>query len=75
MISFSSFSTQPENDLLYGAENYSNIGISDIDIDGEDLEDLFQAGGSRLTYPGEVLTSSQTYMRCVFDILFYGTLS
>ena len=30
-----------------------------------DNEELYAPGGSKLTYPGETLTSTQEFMRCV----------
>jgi hypothetical protein len=39
--------------------------VEDALMDLDDDQDLLEASGSKLTYPGEPLTSSQLYMRYV----------
>ncbi|KAJ7634735.1 exosome complex exonuclease rrp4 [Roridomyces roridus] len=55
MISFASFPVQPELDT---AKHFSAADDA-MDLDDED----FEVGGSKVTWPGETITSSQTYMR------------
>lgn len=39
--------------------------VEDVLMDLDDDQELIEASGSKLTYPGESLTSSQSYMRYV----------
>ncbi len=60
MISFTSFPARNETLGNY-ARHYDDDDDMDVDLD----EDHFAPGASKLTYPGEVLTSAQDYMRYV----------
>ncbi|KAG6907891.1 hypothetical protein DXG01_006998 [Tephrocybe rancida] len=63
MIVFTSYPVPPNES--YDASRTHHPDVSeDILMDIED-EDPFESGGSKLTYPGETLTSSHAYMRCV----------
>ncbi len=57
MILFNSFPLRP--DFVGGGSRADDTDM-DIDLDGD--ED-YDSGGSRLTCPGEPLTSAQDYMR------------
>ncbi|KAJ7104490.1 exosome complex exonuclease rrp4 [Mycena belliarum] len=57
MISFASFPVQP--DRVSNSIRRFPDDADDMDID----EDDFEAGGSKITWPGESITSSQAYMR------------
>ena len=59
MISFTSFPGHGQSDGQTGHHPSVNEDLMDLD----DLED-FEVKGSKLTWPGEYLTSSQAYMRC-----------
>ena len=61
MISFTSFPNQKTE------ADYGQIHEDLMDLD--DLEDL-EGKGSKLTCPGEYLTSSQAYMRCGNQLLY-----
>ena len=62
MISFTSFPVKLDsNDYGYTRHH---AGIQDDDLMDLDVDDLLGTDGSRLTCPGELLTSSQAYMRC-----------
>jgi len=56
MIAFTPFPAQPDYNAGYG------LTRRHTDVTGDDLDD-FEPGGSKLTFPGEALTSSQAYMR------------
>lgn len=58
MISFTSF---PSHTDYRQTRHHPSVMDDLMDID--DLEDL-EAKGSKLTWPGEYLSSSQAYMRC-----------
>jgi hypothetical protein len=58
MISFASFPVQPERGSEY-ARHFPTDEDDHIDLDDGD----FEAGGSKITWPGESITSSQAYMR------------
>ncbi|KAF8235637.1 hypothetical protein L208DRAFT_1358529 [Tricholoma matsutake] len=61
MISFTSFPLPPTNDRYHGHIHHPDVAedvLMDVDDDQE-----FGMGASKLTYPGESLTSSQAYMR------------
>ncbi|RDB15864.1 Exosome complex component rrp4 [Hypsizygus marmoreus] len=62
MISFTSFPIQPD-DIHNGWRAHHPDIAEDTLMDLDDEQELFEAGGSKLTYPGESLTSSQSYMR------------
>ncbi|KAF8998511.1 hypothetical protein BDQ17DRAFT_1328744 [Cyathus striatus] len=70
MISFSSFPVQTDD--VYPTTKHPDEALMDLD----DFDHL-EAGGSRLTYPGETLTSSQAFMRwdhsVAFEISGHGT--
>lgn len=68
MISFTSFPLQP-NDTYNGSRQHHPEVAEDTLMDIDDDQEL-EAGGSKLTYPGESLTSSQAYMRWVEIISF-----
>lgn len=57
MISFASFPVQPDRAL--DVAKHFPAGEDAMDLDEDDLE----VGGSRITWPGESITSSQAYMR------------
>ncbi|KAF7360498.1 Exosome complex component rrp4 [Mycena venus] len=57
MISFASFPVQPERASEYARHFPDDDDHMDLD-DGD-----FEAGGSKITWPGETITSSQLYMR------------
>jgi hypothetical protein len=67
MISFTSF-PKPKDSFSYAPPKFSTAGENDMDIDvyeeddddGEDFD-----SGTKLTCPGEPITSSHAYMRCV----------
>ncbi|KAJ7359085.1 exosome complex exonuclease rrp4 [Mycena albidolilacea] len=58
MISFASFPVQPERGSEY-ARHFPGDEDDHMDLDDGD----FEAGGSKITWPGESITSSQAYMR------------
>jgi exosome complex component RRP4 len=58
MISFTSFPSHAD----YG-QTVHHPSVKEDLMDVDDLEDL-EAKRSKLTWPGEYLTSSQAYMRC-----------
>ncbi|KAG6841458.1 hypothetical protein C0991_010883 [Blastosporella zonata] len=61
MIAFTSYPAQ--FDETYNASrHHPDVKNEDIMMDLDDDQD-FEPGGSKLTYPGESLTSSQAYMR------------
>lgn len=66
MFTFTSFAVrQGNNDYLTAARHHPDVEDDiDSDVDMED-EDEFGAGSSRskLTTPGEMLTSAQAFMR------------
>ena len=62
MISFASFPAHPEPDA-YGGAGRDPDDEDDMDVDFQD--DEFDVPVRKLTSPGEVLTSSHAYMRCV----------
>ncbi|KAJ7461798.1 exosome complex exonuclease rrp4, partial [Mycena galericulata] len=55
MISFASFPVQPDRGF--------DIARHFPDDDSMDLDDDLEVGGSKITWPGETITSSQAYMR------------
>ena len=66
MITFTSF-PRPKDSFSYAPAKFStdDQDVMDIDAyedddDGEDFD-----SGTKLTCPGESITSSQAYMRCV----------
>ena len=67
MITFTSF-PKPKDPFSYAPSKFSTMGENDMDIDvyeddeddGEDFD-----SGAKLTCPGEPITSSHAYMRCV----------
>ena len=60
MISFASFPSKSHEITYEEARHHPNV--KDDLMEFEDYED-FESSGSRLTCPGESLTSSQAYMR------------
>lgn len=63
MIAFTSFPTQPvDYSGDYGSVRHHPDVVDDVSMDLDD-DDAFEAGGSKLTCPGESLTSSLEYMR------------
>ncbi|GLB43384.1 putative exosome complex exonuclease RRP4 N-terminal region [Lyophyllum shimeji] len=62
MITFTSFPV-PADDTYNGAHSHHPDVSEDVLMDLDDDQDPLEAGGSKLTYPGESLTSSQAYMR------------
>ena len=58
MISFTSFPVRTDQGHWKAPRHPDVVAIDDLDED-----DAFASGGARLTYPGESLTSTQTYMR------------
>ncbi|KAG5654206.1 hypothetical protein H0H81_006239 [Sphagnurus paluster] len=62
MITFTSFPL-PSEDAFNGTRQHHPDVAEEIMIDLDDEQDQWEAGGSKLTYPGEALTSSQAYMR------------
>lgn len=62
MITFASFPTPPEHNGYDSTRRYPDEDDDmDVDFEGDDLE----MSGRRLTSPGESLTSSHAFMRCV----------
>lgn len=61
MIIFTSFPL-PADESFNGSRQHHPDVVEDIIMDLDD-QDPFEAAGSKLTYPGESLTSSQAYMR------------
>lgn len=65
MITFTSF-PKPKDPFAYAPSKFPTEGGSDMDVDfyedgdGEDFD-----SGTKLTFPGEPITSSHAYMRCV----------
>jgi len=66
MITFTSF-PKPKDPFSYAPKNFPTTDENDMDIDfyedddeGEDFD-----SGTKLTCPGESITSSHAYMRCV----------
>jgi hypothetical protein len=57
MISFTSFPVQAERGSEYARHFPDDEDHMDLD-DGD-----FEAGGSKITWPGETITSSQAFMR------------
>lgn len=64
MISFTSFPLQP-GDAYHESRQHPPDVSDDMLMELEDDHDLVHPGGSKLTLPGESLTSSQDYMRSV----------
>ena len=63
MISFTSFPLPlTDNQTLH--IHHPDVE-EDVSMDLDDDQELIGLGGSKLTYPGESLTSSQAYMRYV----------
>ena len=65
MITFASFAPPPDDLYGHGAITTHHPEVedeADMDIDFDDEE---FASGSKLTCPGETLTSSHAFMRCV----------
>ena len=69
MITFTSF-PKPKDSFSYAPQKFSTGGENDMDIDlyedddeGEDFD-----SGTKLTCPGEPITSSHAYMRCVSSL-------
>ncbi|KAF8074713.1 exosome complex exonuclease rrp4 [Lyophyllum atratum] len=62
MITFTSFPL-PADDTYNGSRQHHPDVADDVLMDLDDDQDPFETGGSKLTYPGESLTSSQSYMR------------
>ena len=66
MISFTSF-PKPKDSFSYAPPKFSTADENDMDVDlyeddddGEDFD-----SGTKLTCPGEPITSSHAFMRCV----------
>ncbi|KAF5369894.1 hypothetical protein D9758_001051 [Tetrapyrgos nigripes] len=59
MIEFTSFRQHPDN---FSVKHPEDVDM-DMDMDEDEDEDFLQAGSSKITYPGEYLTSSQAFMR------------
>jgi len=69
MITFTSF-PKPKDSFSYAPRKFSTAGENDMDIDLYDDDDDDDDGedfdsGTKLTCPGESITSSHAYMRCV----------
>jgi hypothetical protein len=63
MISFSSFPVHESGNLSSYQKHYRDQdGDEDVEMDFDDLEDDL-GGGSKLTSPGEAITSAQDFMR------------
>jgi len=56
MIEFTSFRQKPET---ISVKHPEDVDMMDLDED----EDFLEIGSSKITYPGEYLTSSQAFMR------------
>lgn len=76
MITFSPF-PKPKDSFSYAPPKFSTIDEDDMiidvyedDDDGEDFD-----SGTKLTYPGEPITSSHAYMRCVLLCAFRSLAS
>jgi len=65
MISFTSFPLPPTDDPYHGSRLHHPDLVEDMLMDLDDGQELLEPSGSKLTYPGESLTSSQAYMRYV----------
>ena len=63
MISFTSF-PKPKHSFSYAPSKFLPEDENDIDEDEEDFD-----SGTKLTFPGEPVTSSHAYMRCVLLFL------
>lgn len=63
MISFASFPSTSEASGSYGTARHHPDVEEDVDMDMDD--DDFEEGVQRLTVPGEYITSSHAFMRCV----------
>jgi hypothetical protein len=65
MITFSSF-PKPKDSFSYTPSKFLTEDENDIDMDddGEDFD-----SGTKLTCPGEPITSSHAYMRCTLLFL------
>jgi hypothetical protein len=61
MITFTSFPLSKDS-FNYGSAKFVDEDAMDVDFD-DDEEDF--DSGSKLTCPGEPITSSQAFMRCV----------
>lgn len=69
MITFTSF-PKPKDPFSYTQSKFSTGDENDVDIDIEDDgEDEDFDSGTKLTLPGEPVTSSHAYMRCVLLFL------
>ena len=73
MITFTSF-PKPKDSFSYAPPKFSTVDENDMDIDayeddddGEDFD-----SGTKLTCPGEAITSSHAYMRCVFLCMLWS---
>lgn len=64
MIAFTSFPVSSD-ELSTGYSTTRHRSDVEADI-STDLDEDFEAGGSKVTYPGESLTSAQSFMRWVF---------
>ena len=64
MVTFASFPT-PRTDSAHGYDRprYSNTGEDDDNDMNEEFQDEDFASGSKLTCPGETITSSHAFMR------------
>jgi exosome complex component RRP4 len=65
MISFTSFPSLRIDDHYHGSHLHQPEVAEDALMDLDDDGELLGTGGSKLTFPGESLTSSQSYMRYV----------
>ena len=63
-LNFVSFSRQGESHVYDADKEFITEDEEDYAMD-LDNEELYAPGGSKLTYPGETLTSTQEFMRCV----------
>lgn len=61
MIAFTSFPTPLDNNSDGYESSRPHPNVEDDAL--MDLDDEFETGGSKLTCPGESLTSAQAYMR------------
>ena len=76
MITFTSF-PKPKDSFSYAPPKFSTTEANDMDVDvyededdGEDFD-----SGTKLTCPGESITSSPAYMGCVLPRMFWSLTS
>jgi len=72
MITFTSF-PKPKDSFSYAPQKFPTTDENEMDVDVyEDDDGGDFDSGTKLTYPGESITSSHAYMRCVPFWMFWS---